>query len=134
MIKSYFSIFFVTLTLGSSLTYVSWQANLPDNTFLGSLVIRCTTFTGFYNGMPGTKFTVLDIITDYNGTYNTWAGNIWTTASMNQSIINTKTPVSGTKTISIGSSNKTRLLADYPNAETDANARNIYITYTIISQ
>ena len=51
------------------------------------------------------------------------------TVETNQSLINV---TDGTalvwKTFTIGATNKARLLAAYPNAVTDANARYIYVT------
>lgn len=79
------------------------------------------------NQCPG--LTILNIAPGYNPVANSTnyvfnCSNNFTADSLNQSIINI---ASGTKTVTIGATNKARLLAAYPQAQVNANARGITI-------
>jgi hypothetical protein len=72
-----------------------------------------------------TFFTILDIAPGYSySNLNFSFSQNFTSLSLNSSIINL---TNGTKTMTIGSINKARLLNDYPTAESNANARGITI-------
>lgn len=115
-----------SLIIGSGLSYIGWQNMFGGINFTGALEIRNTAFTGFYGGsFNGVYMTSIVVPVNYTGTWLTWNfSNNLSAASLNQSIINI---TSGTKTVTIGATNKARLLAAYPTAETDANARGITI-------
>lgn len=79
-----------------------------------------------------TSMTYLNLQNGYNPAQagDNWKFNFsnnFTAASLNQSILNIAGGGNTTRTITIGATNKARLLAAYPSAETDANARGITI-------
>lgn len=114
-----------------NVSYIGAGAFANNNLLTGSLTLSASFTFNNWNGTGGnlfsgcTGFTVLNLPANYTSTY-LWFdfSNNWTADSLNQSIINI---ASGTKTVTIGATNKARLLASYPNAETNANARGITI-------
>lgn len=80
----------------------------------------------------GNNLTALNLKSGYNPVQanDNWKFDFCTNfsaISLNQSILNIAGGGSTTRTITIGATNKARLLAAYPTAETDANARGITI-------
>ena len=94
--------------------------------FNGLLSIYNTSISVGSNVFYGdASFNSLNLPAGYSSTFLDFSfSQNYTADSLNQSIINI---TSGTKTLTIGATNKTRLLAAYPNAETNANARGIMI-------
>lgn len=90
--------------------------------------ISGNTFDGVVN------LTALELPSGYVGTANAYSlvfnfSTKFSAASLNTSLLNITDGTSGAwKTFTIGATNKERLLAAYPTAETDANARYIYVT------
>lgn len=133
------AVFYQCTGFTGNLTIPSSIAVIPSDTFNG-----CSGFNGSLDLPAGitsignaaftgcTNFTALNLANGYNPAQ---AGSNWTfnfsnnfsAASLNQSILNIAGGGNTTRTITIGATNKARLLASYPNAETDANARGITI-------
>lgn len=114
------------LTIGQNsfagCTGLTTSLNLPSSitTILGGGFLNCTNLTELnlasgYNPVQGND----------NWKFN--FSNNFTAASLNQSILNIAGGGNTTRTITIGATNKARLLAAYPSAETNANARGITI-------
>jgi hypothetical protein len=109
--------------------------------FWGSLIIQKpdisiyfntnTTFTGMSN--IGRTSGGIELPTGYTSTYLDFSFSNYLSlmdsgVTLNKSILNiTNGTVGSPKTVNIGITNKTRLLTYYPSAETNANARYIYI-------
>lgn len=131
--------FSACINLTGSLTINSGCLTIGQNSFAscsgltGALTIPSSItsiVTGAFTGCI--NLTELNLLNGYNpiqGNHN-WKfdfSNNFTASSLNQSILNIAGGGSTTRTITIGATNKARLLAAYPNAETDANARGITI-------
>lgn len=145
-----------TLTLPNSVSFIGGGA-FRQCSFTGGLVIptlitiiKEVAFDGckFFNGDLSIHanitsietgafggciaFTSLSLGSGYNPVQakDNWLFNFsnnFTAISLNQSILNIAGGGNTTRTITIGATNKARLLAAYPNAEIDANARGITI-------
>jgi len=124
-----------TLTIPSTVTTIDSFAFSSCTGFWDSLIINNPTLTisgsPFY-GMTNIGRTLggVELVSGYAGTYNTWNfSNYLSADTLNTSILNvTDGTIGSPKTFVIGSTNKARVLAAYPNAETNANARYILIT------
>ena len=121
-----------SLTIPASVTSVGESAFNSCTGFSGALNINCLTPTIGITAFAGLLTTALNIAvgynasaTGYNYTFN--FNNNLTAASVDQSVLNITTPVSGTKTLTISTTNKTRWTTAYPTSEATANARNIFI-------
>lgn len=101
--------------------------------FAGGLTLPASTVTINADAfIYDANFTELNLSFGYNPIQasDNWKFNFstkFTAASLNQSIINIAGGGNTFRTITIGATNKSRLLAAYPNAETNANARGITI-------
>ncbi|NDV46266.1 leucine-rich repeat domain-containing protein [Paludibacter sp. 221] len=104
----------------TSLSIPTTIVSIWANAFGGNININDLTLNAPYNPPTSLTSTAFNYKFDFS--------DILSAESVNQSIINI---TSGTpediKTLTIGNTNKERLLSVYPNAETDANSRNIYI-------
>lgn len=115
-----FPISVATISSNSFTTCTGLTSISIENT---SPTINTTSFVGCSN------VTSINIPPDYHpansgGNYYIAFSNNLTAASLNQYILNVR---SGVVNINMGATNKARLLAAYPTAETDANARGITI-------
>lgn len=122
-----------TLTIPSTITNIGASAFYICSSLTGSLTIpSAVTNIGDSAFFNCTGFTELSLPFGYNLSQVNWNwrfnfSNNFTAASLNQSILNIAGGGNTTRTITIGATNKARLLAAYPTAETDANARGITI-------
>jgi hypothetical protein len=117
-----------SLTLPSTVTVLGNRA-FQDSGFNASLIVNTVSISsvGFF-AFPG-GFNALELCASYSGAYLTFNNSTnYSAISLNTSLANITDGTSGAwKTFTIGATNKARLLAAYPNAETDANARYIYV-------
>lgn len=122
-----------SLVLSSSLTTIGDYAFYSCSAFTGYLTISASvTSIGASSFFNCTGFTALNLPFGYNlaQTGGNWTFNFSTNfsaISLNQSILNINSGGNTTRTITIGATNKARLLAAFPSAETNANVRGITI-------
>ena len=123
------------LSIPNTITSIGQNAFIFCNGLTGTLNIPSgCIFIGNSAFLNLSGVTILGIQSGYNAPYASTGINQYnyifnynnnlTAISINQSILNI---TSGTKTFTIGATNKARLLAAFPSAETDANARGITI-------
>ena len=124
------TLFSGTLVIPSSVTSLGSYFPFAGMMGINSIIIQCTS-ADIYSG--NNPFDGCLNVTDFELPVNYTSSFLWfdsvvssniSASSLNQSIINV---VSGTKVITIGATNKARLLATYPLSETNANARGITI-------
>jgi hypothetical protein len=125
-----------TLTIPSTLLTIGTYAFYNCVGFWDSIIINNPTLTinGAYYPFPycsnvGRTSGGVEVCANYASTFLNWGfSNYLSADTMNQSILNVTNGTAGAqKTITLGATNKARLLAAYPTAETDANTRNILI-------
>lgn len=118
------------IIIPSGVTSIGFQSfyNLQNAT--GTLAIPSSLATIGANSFTScSNLTVLSLPSNYSNTFLTFSfTENWTAASLYTSLQNITSGTSGAqKTFTIGATNKARLLAAYPNSETEANARYILI-------
>jgi len=114
------------LIIPSTVTSFGWDVFQSCTGFTGALTIGRTNFSaGGSTGFLGcSNFTALNLPVGYNGQMTWNFSSKFSGASLDQSV---KNILSGTKTLTIGATNKASLLAYNSNAVTDAAARGITI-------
>jgi len=122
-----------SLVIETTTTTISTLCFFKCTLITGDLSIPISVTTIGANAFFGcTGFTSLTLPLGYNlpQTGGNWAFSFssnFSAVSLNQSILNINSGGNLTRTLAIGATNKARLLASFPTAETDANARGITI-------
>lgn len=122
-----------SITIPSTVAEIKVLAFYACDGFWDSLIINNPTIViaagAFGTGNIGRTSGGVQLPANYASAYNTWNfSNYLSAVTMNQSLLNiTDGITTAWKTFTIGATNKARLLAAYPTAETDANARFIYV-------
>ena len=121
------------INIPSGITTIQSQAFYGMTGITGAISLPSSITSILASAFAATSnATALNLASGYNPAQSddNWLFNFsakFTAASLNQSILNIAGGGNTTRTITIGATNKSRLLATFPNAETDANARGITI-------
>ena len=121
------------ITIPSGITTIQGQAFYGMTGIAGAINLPSTITSILANAFGATSnATALNLASGYNPAQSddNWLFNFstkFTAISLNQSILNIAGGGNTTRTITIGATNKARLLAAFPSAETNANARGITI-------